>query len=188
MAQCGVPGTASGSSSGMTSPVIAHHRELFGDRPVTESSLRDLDRRLCALPWRIDEDGKRRYGGARDLSEQGVVSLIRDLRFIIDDHRPVVLTGGESDLQQMWELVFGTPEPTVPDGEISLELLVAELEDSRWRMTDHGPEHLIRDRWLPRQLLRVVILEAAALQGWAGYASTWGGEQRGEQIEHKEKS
>lgn len=83
------------------------------------------------------------------------------------------------DLQRMWELVFGTPEPTVPDGEIDLELLISVLEDSRWRMTDHGPEHLIRERWLPRQLLRVVILEAAALQGWTDYVPEWKGENRG---------
>lgn len=92
------------------------------------------------------------------------------------------------DLQRMQELVFGTPEPTVPDGEIDLELLVAVLEDSRWRMTDHGPEHEVRGRWLPRQLLRVVILEAAALEGWAGYVPTWGGEQCDDQTEYKEKS
>lgn len=82
------------------------------------------------------------------------------------------------DLQRMWTLVFGTSEMTVPDGEIDLDLLVAVLEDSPWRMTDHGPEHLIRDRWLPRQLLRVVILEAAALEGWSGYVPEWKGEQQ----------
>lgn len=87
-------------------------------------------------------------------------------------------SGMTPDLRKMWELVFGTPEPTVPDGEISLELLVSVLEGSPWRMTDHGPEHHVRDRWLPRQLLRVVILEAASLQGWAGYTPTWGGEKQ----------
>lgn len=92
------------------------------------------------------------------------------------------------DLRGMWTLVFGTSEVTVPDGEIDLDLLVSVLEDSRWRMTDHGPEHLIRERWLPRQLLRVVILEAASLQGWAGYVPTWGGEQCDDQTEYKEKS
>lgn len=169
----------------MTSPVVAHHQLLFGDRPVTEESLRDLDRRLCSLPWRIDEDGRRRHGGAWDLSEPGLVGLIREVRFLTGDTSAVVLTGGESDLEQMWMLLFGTHEPT--DGEISLELLVSVLEDSPWRMTDHGPEHLVQRRWLPRQLLRVVILEAAALEGWRGYAPTWGGEQRDDQIEHKEK-
>lgn len=170
----------------MTSPVIAHHQALFGDRPVTEDSLRDLDQRLCDLPWHIDEDGRRRYGGARDLSEYGLHGLIREVRFLTGDTSEVVLTGGPSDLQQMWTLVFGMHDPV--DGEVSLELLVSVLEDSRWRMTDHGPEHLIRERWLPRQLLRVVILEAATMEGWSGYAPTWGGEQCDDQTEHKEKS
>ncbi|AGP30099.1 hypothetical protein [Corynebacterium terpenotabidum] len=169
----------------MTFPVIAHHQLLFGDRPVTEESLRDLDQRLCSLSWRIDEDGKRRYGGARDLSEYGLMGLIREIRFLTGDSREVELTGSESDLQQMWTHVFGTPEPTVPDGEIDLDLLVAVLEDSPWRMTDHGPEHLIRTRWLPRQLLRVVILEAAALQGWTAHDPEWKGEKGADLVRRK---
>jgi hypothetical protein len=160
-------------------------RMLFGDRPVTESSLKDLDQALCDLPWRIDEDGRRRYGKGLDLSEYGLSGLIREVRFLTGDTRDVVLTGSESDLEQMWMLVFGTHDPD--DRENSLESLVSALEDSQWRMTDHGPEHEIRGRWLPRQLLRGVILEAASLQRWAGHAPTWGGEQRDDQIEHKEK-
>ncbi|MGP5636237.1 hypothetical protein ACTXOW_06945 [Corynebacterium variabile] len=171
----------------MTSPIIKRHREMFGDRPVTESSLQELDQRLCGLPWRIDEDGRRRYGKDLDLSEYGLRGLIREVRFLTGDTSAVVLTGGESDLQKMWTLVFGTPGPAVPDGEIDMDLLVSVLEDSPWRMTDHGPEHLVQRRWLPRQLLRVVILEAASLEGWRGYAPTWGGEQCDDQTEHKEK-
>lgn len=78
----------------MIDDVQAHHRALFGGRPITPESLVEMDRILCSLPYYVDEDGVHRHTAPfGELSEYGLIRLVRRVRFVRDDQSEVVLTG-----------------------------------------------------------------------------------------------